>query len=190
MLNRKKDSGDIEFKAAWDAGNERAFVTIYDTYWSQLLAIAYRLTQDKEQSEEIVQEVFVSLWRRRHEVKIESVSAYLATAVKFSTFKMMQRTRRQRDLQVEFAPADLHDEEKAIEAKFLKEYLDGVVEELPERCRLVFRMSREQSMSHKEISAELAISEKAVEAQITKALRVLKLSLRKVGFAFVFILFA
>ncbi len=84
MLNRKKDSGDIEFKAAWDAGNERAFATIYDTYWSQLLAIAYRLTQDKEQSEEIVQEVFVSLWRRRHEVKIESVSAYLATAVKFS----------------------------------------------------------------------------------------------------------
>lgn len=189
MFDRKTDEGNGESIAAWNAGEERAFATIYDTYWSQLLAIAYRLTGDKEQSEEIVQEVFVSLWRRRNEVKIETVSAYLATAVKFSCFKMIQRTRRQRELQEQFAVVDLYEEEQAIDARFLKEYLDGVVEELPERCRLVFRMSREQMMSHKEISAELAISQKAVEAQISKALKVLKLNLRKVGFVFLFTLF-
>lgn len=189
MVDRKTDEVNSDLSAVWSAGEERAFATIYDTYWSQLLAIAYRLTQDKAQSEEIVQEVFVSLWRRRHEVEVGSVEAYLATAVKFSTFKMMQRTRRQRELQAAFAPADLYEEEQLIEAKFLKEYLDGVVEELPERCRLVFRMSRDKCMSHKEISAELAISPKAVEAQISKALKVLKLSLRKVGFVFVLILF-
>ncbi|HMR20335.1 MAG TPA: RNA polymerase sigma-70 factor [Sphingobacterium sp.] len=189
MFVRKTDR-DEELVNAWNAGDERAFSVIYDTYWNQLLAIAYRLTQDKEQSEEIVQEVFVSLWRRRHDVRIDTVPNYLATAVKFATFKSLQRTKRHEELQVQEFPTErIHLDDEAIDAKFLKEYLDGIVEHLPEKCKLVFRMSREDLKSNKEISGELAISEKAVEAHITKALKVLKLSLRKAGFAFIFILF-
>lgn len=189
MYVRKMNS-DAELADAWNRGEEWAFSSIYDTYWNSLLAIAYRLTQDKEQSEEIVQEVFVSLWHRRQEVNIVALPNYLATAVKFSTFKSLQRTKRHEELHAqEFATERIHLDEEAIDAKFLKEYLDGIVEHLPDKCKLVFRMSREDLKSNKEISGELAISEKAVEAHITKALKVLKLSLRKVGFAFLFALF-
>lgn len=189
MSLRKMDREE-DLTEAWNTGDELAFSVIYDVYWDRLLANAYRLTGDKEQSEEIVQEVFVSLWRRRHDVHIESISSYLGTAVKFATFKSLQRAKRNQELEEQFFSTDhVHLDEQSIDAKFLKEYLDGIVEHLPDRCRLVFRMSREEQKTNKEISGELAISEKAVEAQITKALKVLKLSLRKVGLALSLILF-
>lgn len=173
---------------AWSRGERSAFSIIYNTYWNPLLAIAYRLTQDKEQSEEIVQEVFISLWRRRNEVDIVSLPNYLATAVKFATFKAIHRTRRHQELMHQSVPeSQLQLDEEAVDAKFLKEYLDGIVETMPEKCRLVFRMSREDQKTNKEISGELEISEKAVEAHITKALKILKVSLRKVGLIFVFV---
>ncbi len=189
-MHLRKIDREENLASAWDTGEEWAFTSIYNSYWKTLLAIAYRLTQDKEQSEEIVQEVFVSLWSRRQEVNISSLPNYLATAVKFSTFKSLQRTKRQQELQQqEFSTQIPHLDEQTIDAKFLKEYLDGIVEQLPDKCRLVFRMSREELKSNKEISDELAISEKAVEAHITRALKVLKLNLRKVGLMISFILF-
>lgn len=177
-----------ELAIAWDRGDSGAFSVIYNTYWNPLLAIAYRLTQHKEQSEEIVQEVFVSLWRRREEVTIVSLPSYLATAVKFATLKSIHRTRRQQEIiQQEALESQLQLDEETVDAKFLKEYLDGIVETMPEKCRLVFRMSRDDQKTNKEISGELDISEKAVEAHITKALKILKGSLRKVGLIFVFV---
>lgn len=189
-MNTDRFYKDEDFATAWSNGDQRAFSVIYNTYWNPLLAIAYRLTQDKEQSEEIVQEVFISLWRRRNEVAIVSLPNYLATAVKFATFKSLHRTRRQQELQQQSASeSQLQLDEEAVDAKFLKEYLDGIVETMPEKCRLVFRMSREDQKTNKEISGELEISEKAVEAHITKALKILKGSLRKVGLIFIFVLF-
>lgn len=177
------------FSILWDRDDGDAFSVVYNTYWNPLLAIAYRITQDKDQAEDIVQEVFVSLWNRRKEINIVSLPNYLATAVKFATFKSLQRSRRQNEiLQQETNPLQLQLDEEAVEAKFLKEYLDGIVEKMPERCRLVFRMSRDEQKTNKEISSELEITEKAVEAQITKALKILKSSLRKVGLIFVFLL--
>jgi RNA polymerase sigma-70 factor (ECF subfamily) len=190
-MSLRKYSNEEEMADAWNAGEEGIFSKIYDAYWNQLLAAAYKLTRDKELAEEIVQEVFLSLWRRRHNLHIQSLSHYLATAVKFATFKMLQRTKRHQELQgQEFPNPQIHLEEELIDVKFLQEYLNGVVEHLPEKCKLVFRMSREDLNSNKEISGELAISEKTVEAHITKALKILKLSLRKVGFVFFIFLFA
>lgn len=177
------------FSILWDRDDGDAFSVVYNTYWNPLLAIAYRITHDKDQAEDIVQEVFVSLWHRRKEINIVSLPNYLATAVKFATFKSLQRKRRQNEiLQQETNPLQLQLDDEAVEAKFLKEYLDGIVEKMPERCRLVFRMSRDEQKTNKEISSELEITEKAVEAHITKALKILKSSLRKVGLIFVFLL--
>lgn len=170
-------------------GDRQVFADIYDFYWKKLLSIAFNLTKDKESAEEIVQEVFVSLWKRRETLQILSLSHYLATAVKFSTFKVLQRARRHEQiLNSEMPQLAYQQDQNMIDARFLQEYLHDVVNTLPERCKLVFQLSRDEYYSNREIAAELQISEKAVEANITRALKVLRVQLRKVGFIFLFFL--
>ncbi|KKO90698.1 MULTISPECIES: RNA polymerase sigma-70 factor [Sphingobacterium] len=168
-------------------GDRHVFADIYDFYWKRLLGIAYNLTKDKQTAEEIVQEVFVSLWNRREDVQINLLSQYLATAVKFASFKALQRARRHEQiLNTAVVQPMFQQDQNTIDARFLQEYLHEVVETLPDRCKLVFQLSREEHFSNREIAAELQISEKAVEANITRALKVLRMQLRKVGFIFLF----
>lgn len=180
---------DKQYVAAIKNGDKEAFAHVYEYYWKKLLAVSFRHTKDKEMAEEIVQDVFVSLWQRRKDLEIEHLSNYLATAVKFATFKRLHRTRRQEMIREAILPKEAQQlDEQAIDARFLQEYIDGVVEKLPERCKLVFQMSRNAQKSHQEIAKELQISEKAVEANITRALKVLRVNLRRVGFSLLFFL--
>lgn len=181
---------DKQYVAAIKNGDKEAFAQVYEYYWKKLLAISFQHTKDKEMAEEIVQDVFISLWQRRNNLEIEHLSSYLATAVKFSTFKMLHRTRRQEMIRDAVLPKDDHQlDEEVIDARFLQEYVDGIVEKLPERCKLVFQLSRKEQKSHQEIAEELHISEKAVEANITRALKMLRINLRRVGFGLFFFLF-
>lgn len=161
-------------------GKEDAFTEIYQRFWEKLMAIAFNLTKDQVLSEEITQEVFISLWDRRHIVQIGSLGGYLATAIKFSVFKHLVRQRRQ--LQIikdNFVPAEsFANEEERVHARFLTEYVGGIVEQLPEKCRLVFRYSRYEGLSIAEIASRLDISPKTAEAHLTKALKTIRLNLR------------
>lgn len=156
-----------------------AFTQIYEMYWEKLLAIAYAHTKDKSDAEEIVQEVFLSLWNRREQVNIQSLENYLAKAVKFATFKKIMRTHQYEDIYSISYKGQYESLEEQIDAVFLKEYLEGVVDVLPARCRLIFKYSREDHKTNKEIAQELSISEKAVEANITRALKKIRFQLKK-----------
>ena len=161
-------------------GREEAFNEIYRRYWEKLLAIGYHYTQNKEFAEEVVHDVFLRLWMQRGEVKIGSLPAYLGTAVKFSVFKAMLKEKRRSQIRACLPQSEIisSDNEK-IEARFLQDYLQGIVETLPEKCRLVFQYSREESLSLAEIAARMNISQKTVESHMTKALKTLRHGLHK-----------
>ncbi|AYL95428.1 RNA polymerase sigma-70 factor [Mucilaginibacter celer] len=159
-----------------------AFSEIYNRYWSKLIAMAYSHTKEKFAAEEIVQDIFLSVWTRRDIIRIDSLKAYLATAVKFSVFKHQYNKNRQTKVlgELPHQAAPLTDE--IVHAKFLEEYINGIVEELPEKCRLIYKHSRHKGMSAKDIAQEMSIAEKTVEAHLTKALKTLRLNLK--GFLF------
>lgn len=163
-------------------GDTNAFTEIYNKYWRILIALAYSHTKDKFLAEEIVQEVFLSLWHKKAAVKINSLSAYLGTAVKFSVFKFYHRETTYSGIKEKImksaASAALQDD--LFDYKFLQEFVNGIVEQLPEKCRLVYKFSREKGMSIREIAQEMDISEKTVEGHLTKALRVLRLNLKEI----------
>lgn len=164
-------------------GDDRgSFTELYNRYWKRLLAIAYNHSRNQDTAEEIVQEIFVSLWDRRSIVRIDCVAAYLATAVKFSVFKHLARHKRHTEIAqahcLTFA-ADL--DEQQIDAKFLNEYILGLVEQLPEKCRLVFKYSRIEHLTIPEIAAKAGIAEKTVEAHLTKGLKFIRLNLKDSG---------
>jgi RNA polymerase sigma-70 factor (family 1) len=171
---------DIETLQLLVNGEDSAFTEIYNRYWRKLIALAYSHTKDKFLAEEIVQEVFLSLWNRKDTVKIESLSSYLATAIKFSVFKSVYNTNRRSKIIEKLSFHSSPDlPEEIVHAKFLQEYLNGIIEELPEKCRIVYLQSRQQGLSIKEIALEMSISEKTVEAHLTKALKVLRVSLKQ-----------
>jgi RNA polymerase sigma-70 factor (family 1) len=164
-----------------DESAEYAFEAIYDRYWTKLLAIAYNHLRDKQASEEVVQEIFITLWERRKKVEIETLSSYLATAVKFAVFKAIATEKRHKELiDSNYRQETVQWDETQIHARFLEEYLNGVTESLPEKCRLVFVYSRHQGLSIPDIAHEMNIAPKTVEAHLSKALKILRLSLKDI----------
>jgi RNA polymerase sigma-70 factor (ECF subfamily) len=181
-MPRYNSLNDIDLIDLLKTSDQQAFTEIYNRYWKRLLAIAYNHTKDKSSAEEIVQLVFISLWNRRNKIEIKSVGNYLATATKFTVFKSFYRPIKQQqqflaDIQVETYQLD----EETIDAKFLQDYISGCVEKLPDKCRLVFKYSRESGLSIPEIAGEMNLAEKTVEAHLTKALKTLRSNLKQSG---------
>jgi RNA polymerase sigma-70 factor (ECF subfamily) len=120
------------------------------------------------------------LWDRRNAVDILNLSAFLATSVKFSIFKFYQKESRRTELfSQNYRFEESTQDEGKLDALFLKEYINGIVEEMPEKCRLVFRHSRDMGMKNAEIADKLNITEKGVEAALTRALKIIRGELKK-----------
>jgi RNA polymerase sigma-70 factor (ECF subfamily) len=161
-----------------------AFTEIYNRYWEKLLAIGYYHTKEKGTAEDIVHDVMMSLWSRRNELEVQSLNAYLSTAVKFSVFKAFARNKRQQAVEAELNLADKTTIEEKLEAKFMEEFLRGAVEQLPEKARIIFQYSRSEHLPVQLIAQKLNLSPKAVEYHMTKALRVLREKFQKIKFIF------
>ena len=158
--------------------DEQAFTEIYNRYWKRLFALAYERLKSKQQAEDVVHEVFTSLWQRRHKAAIQSLNAWLAAATKYATLKIysgfLQNTVQVSETSLEEADS-VH---AYIDSRFLEQMIREELNRLPNKCRLVFEYSRQHCLSNKEIANELGISPKAVEKHITRALRQLRLGLK------------
>lgn len=158
--------------------DNRAFTEIYNRYWKKLFTVAANKTNDLDEAEEIVQDIFISLWRRRGELTvIDTLSSYLAVSVKYKVIKSLdKRNNRQKYLGYStdhISVADNYTEEW-LEFEELKSRLTLFVAELPEKCRMVYQLSRDAGYSQKKIAEEMGISEKTVEAHLGKALKTLR----------------
>ena len=131
-----------------------------------------------DEAEEIVQDIFVSLWKRRNDLgEINTLSSYLAVSVKYRVIKMLdKRSSRQKYTDYTRPALSLTDDstQQWLEFEELRSRLAVFVADLPEKCRLVYQLSRESGLSQKRIAEELSISEKTVEAHLGKALRTLR----------------
>ena len=162
-------------------GDDAAFTALYNRYWKSMFYTAAQKLQSLPEAEEVVQDIFMELWRRRSELEIKtSFSAYLAGCVKYKIITALAKRNRQVHLgnHADFA-SDLpdHATEQALRLGELQEQLHREVEKLPEKCRLVFRLSREVGFSQKQIATELGIAEKTVEAHLSRAMRSLRTGL-------------
>jgi RNA polymerase sigma-70 factor (family 1) len=161
--------------------SEEAFTEIYNRYWEKLFSVAYYHCHNKQVAEEVTQDVFMSLWDRRNSLDVKDLKAYLATAAKFAIFKHLVRTKRRRQLLAEgAAPVVSLSEDANINAVFLKEYVNGLVETLPEKSRIVYKFSREEGLNIPEIAEVMQISHKTVETHLNKALKTLRKGLHHV----------
>lgn len=158
--------------------DEIAFTELYDRFWQKLFAMAYCRLKEIETAEDIVHDVFASLWANRQQITIESLDNYLATAVKYMVLDKIKKKERERLYKDTFDQPRVVEMtiETSLHYKRILEALNNEVNRLPERCRLVFNYSRNENMPVKQIAEKLNISTSTVENQINKALKQLKVA--------------
>ncbi|MEO7962810.1 MAG: RNA polymerase sigma-70 factor [Gemmatimonadaceae bacterium] len=171
-------SDDRVLLQALRAGDEKAFEAVFRRWYAPLVRLAESLTRSRARGEEIVQDVMLELWRRRDTLAADgSPQAYLFQSTRNRSLNDIrhERVKERGEPHViaataPFGPAaDARLEEGEIDVA-----LREAMEDLPERSRIVFEMSRVQGLKYSEIADSLGISIKTVEAHMGKALRHLR----------------
>ncbi|MFS2185585.1 RNA polymerase sigma factor [Mucilaginibacter sp. Mucisp84] len=169
---------DQELLSLMREGKETAFRLIYDRYWDRLYIIARKRLNDAMEAEEVVQDIFCNLWRRRNSLNlVKGFDNYFSIAVKYEVINRMAKMARAADYLKEAASGLSELDEGTIQLldyHQLQERLKLTLAKLPEKCRLVFVLQQEQGYTQKQIAEELNISEKTVEAHLSKARKTLR----------------
>jgi len=159
-----------------------AFSALFNRYWQKLYYAAYNYTHDRELSEEIVHDVFLSVWTRRKELEIEIFENFLVKAVRYQIYNRSRATK----LSVVYTDTNVFEEritennkgEEHITEQELKDELYKHLSLLPQRCQTIFKMSKLERLTNQEIAEALGISKRSVENQLALALKHLKIVLK------------
>ena len=156
------------------------FEQLFKTHFVHLSNFAYQFLKDTDSAKDITQKVFINLWENREKIDPQkSLKSYLFTSVRNRCLNYIRDQKKYRSeiLDIETHDFEISFEEDKMAMAELKAKVDEALSELPEKCRLVFEMSRFKNMKYKDIAEELDISVKTVEAHMSKALKNLRANL-------------
>lgn len=171
------DANDRDLQQRLRAGDEGAFDTVFRTHYSHLVRMAESVVRERSLAEELAQDVMLELWRRRESLRLEQ--GFRAYLIRATRNRALNHIRHQQVVSREAAVAALHPRSApSAEDKLLGVELEKVVrqaiEELPEKNREVFQLSREHGLKYTEIATALDISVKTVEKRMGQALAELR----------------
>jgi RNA polymerase sigma-70 factor, ECF subfamily len=154
------------------------FEALFQVNYQPLCTTSFRIVQDKDIAEDIVQDIFIKLWERRETLVIEtSLKAYLIRSTINQSLNYLKKYRNTLEREFAFGAeigAESNVTEDTVLFRELSKKAEQAISALPEGCRLVFVLSRHEQLSYREISARLNISVKTVENQMSRALRHLR----------------
>ncbi|MDY0199720.1 MAG: RNA polymerase sigma-70 factor [Tenuifilaceae bacterium] len=168
--HRKIQQGDIQ-----------EFERLFRKMYTNLCHYAMKFLKDMDSAEEIVQDLFYHYWKNREQIKIKtSLKAYLYQATKNKCLKVIEHNavRQKHAESILLNSAEQGDESQTIEVDELTEIIDKTLNQLPERSRKIFTMSRFDGLKYNEIAKKLSISVKTVEAHMGTALKLFRVNLK------------
>lgn len=163
-------------------GNKNAFDALFKNHYKSLCMFSMKFVRSKDQAEDIVQEVFINLWNKAENIEIEgTISSYLFTSVRNRALNLIKSEKTRKDYESEsirdVKETNSSSDESSNES--VSKIIDSKVEELPEKCKNVFIMSKKEGLTYDEIADYLGISVKTVENQMGIALRKLREEMQK-----------
>lgn len=161
--------------------DEGAFERVFKAHFKGLHAYAHTITRNEEAAEGIVQQVFLNLWEKAGALQIKSsVAAYLYRSVYNHSLNYLKH-QKVRASYLQYASTynqtGRENTSRKVLLTDLENQLQKALMQLPEQCRTIFQMSRFEDLKNYEIAQRLGISVKTVEAQMTKALKILRVEL-------------
>ncbi len=164
-------------------GDKAAFHFFFEKYYADLCNLINFYVRDPVISEEIAQDIFIGFWEKREDIKINaSVKAYLFKACKNKSLNYLRNEKRKLNIHEKLAKvAETNYDElpgSNMDANYLREIINKSVNSLPEKCREIFILAKEENLTYKEIANRLGLSVKTVENQMGKALKLLRELLR------------
>lgn len=156
--------------------DEQAYKKLFFHYFLPLKSFSYSIIKSKETAEEIVSDIFLDIWVKRRQLSaIEDLKMYLYTSVRNNSVRKLNQQKKAvifslDDLQVEFASPDENAETRLLNHE-LSFKIDAAIDQLPQRCKIIFKLAKEDKLKYKEIAGLLNVSIKTIDNQIATALK-------------------
>ena len=167
-------------------GDQLAFKEFYHSQFFKLYQFAYSFVHSKENAEEIGNDVFFALWQKRESLHtIQNIQVYLYVAVKNASLNYLRKNNLQvpvsvDELNVDHFPMVANPELLLIQRE-LQQQVREAIEQLPPRCRLIFKLVKEDGLSYKEVATILDLSVKTIDSQLCLALKKLAIILQPIS---------
>lgn len=171
IMESLKNLTDEKLIGLLNQGSEPAYTELYHRYWSSLYSSVYNRVRDREMCQDIVQEVFLDVWRRRDELRVDDLSAYLHTSVRFLAYRRLAKQSHHAPYYETFEQtlvSSLFADNTLLEGE-LRQLLDRWVAALPDKRRRIFLLHFADNLSTDKIAEQLGLSRKTVQNQLTTA---------------------
>jgi RNA polymerase sigma-70 factor (ECF subfamily) len=164
-------------------GDEAAFATMFYHYSSRISPLIIKITRSTIETEEIIQEVFVSIWKNRNKLKdVDNYAAYIFTIATNKTYNFLKVKARQAQRLHELsltATSGTNNTFETIDFNESVEIIHQLVEQLTPQKKLIYKLTREEGLSHDEVATRLNISKNTVKNHLVETLRFLKDNMQK-----------
>ena len=169
---------DNELLRMLSQNDELAFAEIYNRYWKLLYSSAHNILQVKAAAQDAVQEVFISVWKRRADMQVEALQPYLHQAVRFQVFKAIRAEKTDQEFfnRLALITRDILFEDPML-FKELETLYQQLIHALPPDEQEIFRLHRDSGLTYKQIAEQKNISVKTVEKKMSRSLRELRFGL-------------
>ena len=153
-----------------------AYKKLFFHFFQPLKSFSYSITKSKETAEEVVSDIYIEIWARRKQLlEIEDLKMYLYISVRNASLRRLKQTQKTSilsldDLEVEFASND-PDAENNIITNELAQKIERAIESLPQQCKIIFKLAKQDKLKYKEIAQLLNISVKTIDNQLSTALK-------------------
>jgi RNA polymerase sigma-70 factor (family 1) len=158
-------------------GNQSSFESIYHKYLPELFRFARKNTDNKEDAEELIQDVFVSLWERHHELNILSLRHYLFRAVRYKIIRYAQHEKVKRRYEEHYRFFEMaydYTQENERQPEIIGKKIEAMLTQLPERCRYALHLRLSENLSNPEIAQRMNITKKTVETYMFTAFNLIR----------------
>jgi len=175
------DYSDLELLAAIKKNSAQAFDALYNRHWQSLLQHAVNMLPSVEDAEEVVQNLFIKVWKNRETLEAENIENYLHAGVKYgciSLHRILLHEKKYREYCQLFLTSVSEPAETAWLEQERRELLEKAIIKLPAQSQEIIRMKFIEGMSFKEISEKLTLTTKTIEYKLSKSKRLLKTALQ------------
>lgn len=188
LMKSNPEDNDLELIEGMKANRHQSYEALYNKYATQLYIFTANKLHSREVAEELVHDVFIKIWEKRAQINIQTnVAGYLFRMMRNEILQYLRGIKHKDVFIEEMIALEISDNIQTDENIFLKEMerkLLSIIDGLPEKCREIFIMSRENELTVKEIASQLNVADQTVKNQITKALTILRKELKHITYLF------